>query len=126
MIDDDKHVRELYHSEFSEIGHEVLTVPDGCELIAKLEEFNPDLIVLDIKSGDLEGLQLLQKIRGFAPELPIVVCSAYDFSRWNIGRPTLDWCVVKSFDLTRLKAKVERALKAKTPFAFANGRFAKA
>ncbi len=116
VIDEDKHIRELYYCEFSEIGYEVFTAASGLELMAKLEGFHPDLIVMDIKPGEVDGLKLLREIRSFAPELPVVICSVYDLSRWDIGTAAADWCVVKSFDLTGLKAKVERALEAKSPF----------
>ncbi len=116
VIDEDRYIRELYRGEFSEIGHEVFTASPGLELVEKVESFRPDLVVLDIKFGDFEGFRLIRKIRGFAPELPVVVCSAYDFSRWDIGQLAADCCVVKSFDLTELKTKVERALEARTTF----------
>lgn len=116
VIDEDKYIRQLYYSEFSEFGYEVLTAASGFELLAKIEGFHPDLIILDTKLGDFDGSGLLRQIRTFAPEIPVVVCSAYDFSRWDFGALAADCYVVKSFDLTELKAKVERALEAKTPF----------
>lgn len=116
VVDEDKYIRQLYYSEFSEIGHEVLTAASGFELMGKLEAFGPDLIITDVKPGDYDGNHMLRQIRDLAPGIPVVVCSAYDFSRWNIGAPAADCHVVKSFDLTELKAKAERALQAKTRF----------
>jgi DNA-binding response OmpR family regulator len=106
----------LYYSEFSEIGHEVLTVPSAFfDFLEKLEGFDPDVIVLDIRAGDREGLQMFHRVRAFFPEPPVVLCSAYAISRWETGPLSPDCCVVKSFDLTGLQAKVEQALAARTP-----------
>lgn len=116
VVDEDKYIRQLYYAEFSEMGHEVSTAAAGFELSVQCDRFPPDVIVLDVKIGDFEGVRLLQKIRSFAPGIPVVVCSVYDFSRKDMGRPAADRFVVKSFDLTRLKAEVESALRSRTPF----------
>jgi DNA-binding NtrC family response regulator len=116
VVDEDKYIRQLYYAEFSEMGYEVFTAAAGFELMVQCDRSCPDVIVLDIKMGDCEGGRLLQKIRGFAPGIPVVVCSVYDFSRKDTGRPAADRFVVKSFDLTRLKAEVESALRSRTPF----------
>jgi DNA-binding response OmpR family regulator len=114
VIDGDKHIRQLYEAEFSESGYEVLALATGSELMANLELFRPDLIILDIKFGDFDSLRLLQKIRTLAPRLPVVVCSAYDFGRRDANPLSTDCFVLKSFDLSGLKAKVEQVLKART------------
>ncbi|MGC9195593.1 MAG: response regulator [Syntrophobacteraceae bacterium] len=114
VIDEDKHIRQLYEAEFSESGYEVLPLATGSELMAKLELFRPDLIILDIKFGDFDGLWLLQKIRTLASRIPVVVCSVYDFSRRDTGPLSTDCFVLKSFDLTGLKAKVEQVIKARS------------
>ncbi len=116
VIDEDRHIRQLYEAEFSESGYEVLPLATGSELMANLELFRPDLIILDLKLGDFDGLWLLQKIRTLAPDLPVVVCSAYDFTPMDKGPLSTDCFILKSFDLTGLKAKVEQVIRARTRF----------
>lgn len=115
VIDDEKYIREWYAMEFSDIGHEVITAGPSFKLIEKIKIFQPDLIILDIKLGDFNGLELLQEIRGCQPDLSVVICSAYDSYRHDIRALAADYYVVKSFDLSELKAKVDRALDANLP-----------
>lgn len=116
VIDDEKYIREWYSIEFSEIGHEVITSASYFKLMEKIEIFQPDLIILDIKLGDCDGLELLQEIRNSHPDLSVVICSAYDSYRNDIRALAADYYVVKSFDLAELKTKVARAIEARIPF----------
>jgi DNA-binding response OmpR family regulator len=63
LIDDEEHIRFLYSELLTESGYEVRTAENGYKLIEKIEAEKPDLIVLDIRMVDYNGLDLLQDIR---------------------------------------------------------------
>lgn len=117
VVDDEEHIRLLYSEELSEAGYEVITAADGYKLSEKIEKERPDIIVLDIKMVDYNGLDLLQEIRNKFYNLPVILCTAYDTFKEDIKSIAADFYVIKSFDLTELKNKISMALEANIPAA---------
>ena len=115
VVDDEEHIRLLYSEELSEAGYEVITAADGHKLIERIETDKPDLVVLDIKMVDYNGLDLLQEIRNKFYNMPVVLCTAYDTFKEDIKSIAADFYVIKSFDLTELKKKVATALETHIP-----------
>ncbi len=115
VVDDEEHIRLLYSEELTEAGYEVITAKDGYRLVQKIEKEKPDLIILDIKMVDYNGLDLLQEIRNNFYDLPVILCTAYDTYKEDIKSLAADFYVIKSFDLTELKKKIARALEAHIP-----------
>jgi len=112
IVDDEEHIRYLYSEELSEAGYEVITAESGHMLLEKIEEEKPDLVVLDIKMVDYNGLDLLQDIRNKFYAMPVVLCTAYDTFKEDMKSIAADFYVIKSFDLTELKKKIAMALEA--------------
>ncbi|MBW1764885.1 MAG: response regulator [Deltaproteobacteria bacterium] len=112
IVDDEEHIRFLYSEELSEAGYEVITADSGLGLIEKIESEKPDLVVLDIKMVDYNGLDLLQDIRNKFYDMPVVLCTAYDTFKEDMKSIAADFYVIKSFDLTELKSKIVMALEA--------------
>ena len=115
VVDDEEHIRLLYSEELSEAGYEVITAADGYELTERIEKEKPDLVILDIKMVDYNGLDLLQEIRNQFYNLPVILCTAYDTFKEDIKSIAADFYVIKSFDLTELKNKIAMALEAEIP-----------
>ncbi|MBW1785012.1 MAG: response regulator [Deltaproteobacteria bacterium] len=114
IVDDEEHIRYLYSEELSEAGYEVITADSGYKLLERIGEEKPDLVVLDIKMVDYNGLDLLQDIRNKFYDLPVVLCTAYDTFKEEMKSIAADFYVIKSFDLTELKTKIAMALEAGT------------
>jgi DNA-binding NtrC family response regulator len=112
IVDDEEHIRFLYSEELTEAGYEVITAESGFKLLEKIAEEKPDLVVLDIKMVDYNGLDLLQDIRNRFYDLPVVLCTAYDTFKEDMKSIAADFYVIKSFDLTELKTKIAMALEA--------------
>jgi two-component system, response regulator, stage 0 sporulation protein F len=112
IVDDEEHIRYLYSEELSDAGYEVITAENGNLLLEKIEKEKPDLVVLDIKMVDYNGLDLLQDIRNNFYDLPVVLCTAYDTFKEDMKSIAADFYVIKSFDLTELKNKIVMALEA--------------
>ncbi len=115
VVDDEKYIRELYFIELSLEGYEVETTASCTHFAQELESSKPDLIVLDIRLVEYDGLEILLEVREHFPDLPIVICSAYDSYRYDARAIAADAYVVKSFDLGELKMKIQRALEGKSP-----------
>jgi two-component system, response regulator, stage 0 sporulation protein F len=113
IADDEEALQRLYKEEFEEDGYEVLLAGNGKEVLSQLEDPNhlPDLIVMDIRMPEMNGIDTLRVIKEKYPQIPVILCSAYsefkqDFSVW-----ASDDYVVKSSDLTELKEAAKRLLK---------------
>ncbi|MGD8560886.1 MAG: response regulator [Desulfarculaceae bacterium] len=115
IVDDEEHIRFLYSEELADEGYEVATADSGYQLLERIEEEKPDLVILDIKMVDYNGLDLLQDIRNKYYDLPVILCTAYDTFKEDMKSIAADFYVIKSFDLTELKNKIKMALEAKLP-----------
>ena len=113
IADDEEALQRLYQEEFEEDGYEVILAGNGKEVLSRLEYPNhlPDLIIMDIRMPEMNGIDTLRFIKEKYPQLPVILCSAYsefkqDFSVW-----ASDDYVVKSSDLTELKEVVKKHLR---------------
>jgi DNA-binding NtrC family response regulator len=115
IVDDEEHIRFLYSEELADEGYEVITADSGYKLLEKIEDEKPDVVVLDIKMVDYNGLDLLQDIRNRFYDLPVILCTAYDTFKEDMKSIAADHYVIKSFDLTELKSKIATALETAIP-----------
>ena len=115
IVDDEEHIRFLYSEELTDEGYDVVATDGGYQLLELIEKENPDVIILDIKMVDYNGLDLLQDIRNKYYDLPVILCTAYDTFKEDMKSIAADHYVIKSFDLTELKSKIASALEAHIP-----------
>lgn len=113
VVDDEEPIRLLYEEELTDEGYEVVSVASGQGLVEWIEQESPDLVILDIKLADADGLALLQEIRNRFYDLPVILCSAYEVFKRDLKAIAADAYVVKSSDLTPLKKAIRRALEGK-------------
>lgn len=78
VADDDADILVLVTTVLERSGHEVMTARDGAEAFAVAQRRRPDLAVLDVSMPELDGLEVLQRLRANAgtSDLPVVLLSA--------------------------------------------------
>ena len=78
VVDDESDVTELLEYKLKQEGYRVATLNDPLACIAKVREFEPDLMLLDIMMPELSGIQLCRIIRAdpITKEIPIIFLSA--------------------------------------------------
>jgi len=113
IVDDDRSLRLLYKEELGREGDEVILAESGQEAIKRMKERRPDLIVLDIRMPQMDGIELLGKVLSKEREIPIIINTAYasykdDFRTWGA-----EHYLIKSSDLSELKTKIKEVLQAK-------------
>jgi DNA-binding NtrC family response regulator len=113
VVDDEELIRLLYQEELTDEGYQVATAASGRGLLQTIEDEKPDIVVLDIKLADADGLDLLQEIRNRHYDLPVILCSAYEVFKRDVKAIAADAYVVKSSDLTPLKKAIHRALESR-------------
>lgn len=111
VCDDNEDIRELLISVLEGEGHEVLAAENGREVLPAVERFRPDLILLDIRMPDFDGLKVLTTLRTqvTAPP-PVVAISAktLEEDRRAALQAGASAYLLKPFSLGDLLAVIER------------------
>jgi two-component system response regulator MtrA len=78
VADDDEDILALVKAVLERSGHEVIAVQDGAQALASVQSEIPDLAVLDISMPELDGLEVLRRMRSDAGtrDLPVILLSA--------------------------------------------------
>lgn len=113
VIDDEAGLRMLYEQELTEAGYAVVTAANLDEAAKRLDGGGIDLVILDIKLKNENGLDFLQKIVRERHELPVILSTAFSCYRDDFSAWLADGYVVKSSDLGELKEEIARVLKKK-------------
>jgi CheY-like chemotaxis protein len=107
IVDDDAHIRDLLKTELEDDGYRVSTASQGKEAITLLEGTEkPDLIIMDIRMPQMDGLETIGNILKLKVEIPIIIHSAYRGYQNDYLSMIADAYVVKSSDLSELMKKV--------------------
>lgn len=75
IVDDDPRILRLVREVLSALGYQVLTRTTGQQAIETIALEDPDLVILDIILGDLDGYQVCRRVREFS-EVPIIMLTA--------------------------------------------------
>jgi two-component system nitrogen regulation response regulator NtrX len=77
IIDDEKNIRASLSRFFDLNGHQVETAENGREGLEKIRRNSFDCILLDLKLPDVDGIEVLTKIREFDPFVPVILLTAH-------------------------------------------------
>lgn len=112
VVDDEPPIRKLLKMGLTSQGYETLEAPNGKVALELLGE-KPALIVLDLGLPDIDGLDLLRRIRERETNLPIVVLSSRGDEVGKVAALDLgaDDYVTKPFGMEELFARVRTALR---------------
>lgn len=113
VIDDDAHIRLLYQKELTQSGFVVETAATGEEAIRKSSDKRFHLAILDIEMPDLSGLEVLNKMRETAPDMRVILNSAYSTYKSDFQSWLADAYIVKSSDMGPLKEQIRELLEKK-------------
>jgi two-component system nitrogen regulation response regulator NtrX len=76
IIDDEPNIRRMVSALLTSEGFEVRDAADGAGGIARADEFEPDLVLLDLMiPGAMDGMAVLERLRERFPELPVIMMS---------------------------------------------------
>lgn len=108
LVDDEPNIHLLYRYEFAEEGYELLSAYTGKVGLRMFEEILPDLVILDIQLGDMNGIDILRRMKEARPEIPIILSSAFGEYKQDIACWASEDYIIKSSDLKHLKGAVAR------------------
>jgi CheY-like chemotaxis protein len=114
-VDDDKDILEVLQFILEDSGYEVDTLSDGHYLFERIKANEPDLILLDIMLGSLDGRQLCRdiKARQETHDIPVVLISAsHNVSAFMNQSGAPDAFIAKPFDINELLDTIKGQLAA--------------
>src|SRR5580765_3551206 len=114
LIDDEADVQYSFQRIFNSPEIEVSTANIGEEGLKAIPRINPDLIIMDVRMGGLNGLEALRRLRQTDARLPVIMITAYGTSQTAIEAMKLgayDY-LLKPFEVPKLKEVIFAALKA--------------
>jgi two-component system OmpR family response regulator len=115
VVDDEATLTDLLSMALRYEGWQVRSAANGMTAVRVAKEFEPDAVVLDIMLPDLDGLEVLRRLRGVRPDVPVLFLTARDAVEDRVAGLTAggDDYVTKPFSLeevvARLRALMRRA-----------------
>jgi two-component system, OmpR family, KDP operon response regulator KdpE len=112
VVDDEPPIRKLLRMGLSAQGYDVLDAPNGKTALELLDK-KPNLVILDLGLPDIDGLELLRRIRHSQEGLPVVVLSSRGDEAGKVAALDLgaDDYVTKPFGMDELLARMRAALR---------------
>jgi two-component system KDP operon response regulator KdpE len=112
VVDDEAAIRRAVSTNLSRHGFRVEQAENGEEALARLAAFRPDLVILDLALPDMDGTQVIERIREHH-ETPVIVLSVRGSERDKVNALNLgaDDYLTKPFGVEELLARVRVALR---------------
>ncbi len=113
IIDDDPLIRKTLSSHLLKGDYDIVAAEDGEEGLQQYEECVPDLVILDIRLPDMDGLEVLSKIKEKNKNANIIIMTAYDDMKTTVEAIKLGAFeyLVKPLDYVELDLTVNKAFQ---------------
>lgn len=114
IVDDEKSLRDSMKILLSD-SYNVIFAVDGKEAIQKVQEFIPDLVLLDIRLPEIDGLEVLRHIKDIEPDLDVIMVTAMntvEHAVEAIKAGAYDY-VTKPFDIAAISTLIAKVLEQK-------------
>ncbi|WP_207534790.1 response regulator [Desertivirga arenae] len=114
-LDDDPDILDIYSMILTEEGYEVKTLISPDNLLGTINSFDPALILLDIRIGNYNGLDICKNLKAesSARNIPIVMVSGLASLKDAIPNYGADAIIHKPFDIVTLIETIDDFLSAK-------------
>lgn len=112
IVEDDEQLRDALHDTLELAGFEVMVAEHGHAAIARMNEQAFGMVISDVQMRPMDGMELLQNIRGINQDLPVVMMTAYGTIEKAVDamRAGASDYLVKPFDAESLINVVKRLL----------------
>jgi two-component system response regulator (stage 0 sporulation protein F) len=111
LIDNEENIQIVYREEFEDDGYQVVSALNGKEGLKKFSEEKPDIVILDIHMPGMGGVEVLRKMKTLDSAVPVVLSSAYQEFKSDLGTWASDAYILKSGDIGDLKRTVRELLE---------------
>ena len=116
VIDDDPLIRKTLSSHLTKEKFEILMAEDGSEGLEKYNLYTPDLVILDIRLPDMDGLEALRLIKEEDKNATIIIMTAYDDMKTTVDAIKLGAFeyLVKPLDHVELDLTIAKAFQVQS------------
>ncbi len=114
VVDDDQEILAVIQYILEDSGYQVDTLSDGHNLLKTIHDKKPDLVLLDIMLGDMDGRELCRHLKTsqLTNHIPVIMVSAsHQVTNFNGADGPNDF-ISKPFDINDLLTTVQRQLVA--------------
>ncbi len=114
IIDDEALGRKLLKAVLGGVdGYHLTEAPTGREGLAEAARALPDAVILDLNLPDLDGLQVLEKLKAFSPNLPVLMLTGHNDAATALKAVRLGayHYLTKPFEADQLRVTLQRALE---------------
>ena len=110
FVEDEATLRKSYEMFFAD-RYEMEFAASGAEAVTKVKPFGPEVVVLDLRLPDTDGIEVMRRVREIDPQVPVIITTAYVsmgplVSMLALGRTSF---MTKPFDLNDLARKIDEA-----------------
>jgi len=119
VLDDDPNQLLLYKQELRSEGYHVITARDGITAVKKVDDYLPDLIVMEIIIPNMAALESVGRILSNDRKIPIIINTALSNCNKNFMTWPADAYLIKSSNLNGLKDKIKELLSDEEIKSFA-------
>ncbi len=116
LIDDDESLRRVTEYNLTSADFSVITAASGKEGLEKFSKYQPDLVITDVKLGDLDGIEVLGEIKKVSPDTPVIVITAFgtiELAVKAMNQGAFNF-ITKPFDRDTLRLSCRKALEMKS------------
>ncbi|MBE9529270.1 MAG: response regulator [Proteobacteria bacterium] len=117
VADDDKLFQELFKDLILDMGHEILMVDNAMELLEKVKEFKPDIILSDVVMPGIDGFELTRRLKADPQtmHIPVVIITSLSDRSAKVSglEAGADELLNKPIDETELSLRIRNLLKVK-------------
>ena len=118
VVDDEASIRELLEAYFKKHSYQVTAVATAGEALRAAEEGPVQLVILDVLLEETDGLEVLVKLKGAHPNLPVIIMTGIGFDEELLQEAIQKGAagyVSKTLPLDQLLMEVHRTLNYKQP-----------
>jgi two-component system response regulator AtoC len=113
LVDDDEAFRTVLGRELARLGYEVATAETGEEAVRRVAERAPEVVLLDLRLPDRDGLQVLDELHRANPGVDVIMLTGHgsiDTAIESVRAGAFDY-VAKPCPLDELDVRIHRALE---------------
>ena len=113
VVDDEVNIAELISMALRYEGWDITTAHTGNKAVREAKDHRPDAIVLDVMLPDIDGLEVLRRIRSSQPDVPVLFLTARDAVEDRVAGLTAggDDYVTKPFSIEELVARLRGLMR---------------
>lgn len=114
IVDDEPVVGERLSASLSKDGHDVEAHTDPAEALRAVEQSNFDIVICDIRMGEIDGLQVMERVLARSPRTKFIMITGYatlELARESLTKGAFDF-IAKPFKLGEIRKTIDKAIAA--------------